>query len=72
MEKSLHMAPKASIAMTSVFRKCLDVIFVDVEDVMMSIQPVFDSREVVSFWVGGVAYHAGVLVFLDSDVAGVS
>ena len=45
------------------------MIFVDIEDVVMSIKSVFDSRKGVSFWVGGVAYHAGVLVFLDSDVA---
>ena len=45
------------------------MIFVDVEDVVMSIQSVFETRESVSFWVGGVTYHAGVLVFLDSDVA---
>ena len=47
----------------------LDVIFVDVEDVVVSIQSVFDTPESVHFWVGSVAYHAGVLVFLDSDVA---
>ena len=45
------------------------MIFVDVEDVVMSIKSVFDPWKGVSLWVGSVAYHAGVFVFLDSDVA---